>query len=51
MDALREEEVSGAGIVELAPVVTLDSLDAGVELGRGVGDEGGECAECVRFQA
>jgi hypothetical protein len=51
MDALREEELPGAGVVELAPVVALDSLDVGAELGGGVGDEVGECAECVRFEA
>jgi hypothetical protein len=51
MDALSEEELPGARVVELAPVVALDNLDACAELGGGVGDEVSERVECVRFEA
>jgi len=50
MDALREEEVAGTRVVKLFPVVTLDSLDMGTELGGGMGDEVSERAESVRFK-
>jgi len=39
MDALSEEEGSSAGVVELLPVVALDSLDSGAKLSRHVGKE------------
>jgi hypothetical protein len=51
MDALSEEELPGARVVELAPVVALDSLDACAELGGGVGDKVSERVEGVRFEA
>jgi hypothetical protein len=51
VDALCEKELPGAGVVKLAPIVALESLHTCVELGGGVGDEGGEVAECVRFEA
>jgi hypothetical protein len=51
MDALSEEELPGARVVELEPVVTLDNLDACAELSGGVGDEVSERVECVRFEA
>jgi hypothetical protein len=50
MDALREKKLPGAGVIELTLVVTLDNLDACTELGGGLGDEGSECANCVRFE-
>jgi len=42
MDALGEEEVTGARVVKLFPVVALDSLDVGAKLGGGVCDEVGK---------
>jgi hypothetical protein len=50
MDAPREEECAGAGVVKLVPVVTLDSLHRSSKLCLGVGDEPGKCAESVRFE-
>jgi hypothetical protein len=50
VDAAGEEECSGAGVVKLAPVVTLDSLHRRSELCGGIGDEPGKCAESVRFE-
>jgi hypothetical protein len=50
VDAAGEEERSGAGVVKLAPVVTLDSLHRSRKLCGGVGDESGKCAESVRFE-
>jgi hypothetical protein len=49
VDALAEKKGMGTGVVKLAPVVTLDGLRSGAKLGRGVGNEGRECAESVRF--
>ena len=49
VDAPGEEESTGAGVVKLAPVVALNSLYGGAELGGGVGNEVGERAESVRF--
>ena len=51
MDALGEEEVTGARVVKLFPIVALDSLDVGAKLGGGMGDEVSECAESVRFKS
>jgi len=51
MDALGEEEVTGARVVKLFPVVALDSLDVGAKLGGGVGDEVSKRAESVRFKS
>jgi hypothetical protein len=50
VDAAGDEERSGAGVVKLAPVVTLDSLHRSSKLCGGVGDESGKCAESVRFE-
>jgi len=50
MDALGEEEVTGARVVKLFPVVALDSLDVGAKLGGGVGDEVDKRTESVRFE-
>jgi len=50
MDALGEEEVTGARFVKLFPVVALDSLDVGAKLGGGVGDEVDKRTESVRFE-
>jgi len=51
MDALGEEEVTGARFVKLFPVVALDSLDVGAKLGGGVGDEVGKRTVSVRFES
>ena len=51
MDALGEEEVSGAGVVKLFPVVALYGFDAGAKLSGGVGDELSKRAESVRFKS
>ena len=51
MDAQGEEEVTGARVVKLFPVVALDSLDVGAKLGGGVGDEVGKRIVSVRFEA
>ena len=51
MDALGEEEVTGARVVKLFPFIALDSLDAGAKLGGGVGDEVSKRAESVRFKS
>jgi hypothetical protein len=40
VDALAEKKGMSTGVVKLAPVVTLDDLQSGAELGRGVGNEG-----------
>jgi hypothetical protein len=50
MDAPREEERAGAGVIKLAPVVTLDGLHRCSKLCGGVGDEPGKCIESVRFE-
>lgn len=49
MDALAEKKGTSTGVVKLAPVVTLDGLHSGAELGRGVGNEGCERAKSVKF--
>jgi len=41
VNALGEEELSGAGVVKLSPIVALDSFDAGAKLSGGLGDEAG----------
>ena len=51
MDALSEEEGSSAGVVELLPVVALDSLDSGAKLSGGVGEEVCERAVSIRLEA
>ena len=51
MDALGEEEVTGARVVKLFPVVALNSLDVGAKLGGGVGDEVGKRTVSVRFES
>ena len=51
MDALSEEEITGARVVKLFPVITLYSLDLGAELSGGVGDEVSKRAESVKFEA
>jgi hypothetical protein len=50
-DAMSEEEGAGVGVVELLVVVTLDSLNAGAELGRHIGKEVRQSGKSVRFQA
>jgi hypothetical protein len=50
VDAAGDEECSGAGVVKLASVVTLDSLHRHSKLCGGVGDEPDKCAESVRFE-
>jgi hypothetical protein len=50
VDAAGEEECVDAGVVKLAPVVTMDSLHRSSKLCGGVGDESGKCAESVRFE-
>ena len=51
MDALGEEEVTGARVVKLFPIVALDGLDVGAKLGEGVDDEVGTRTESVRFES
>jgi hypothetical protein len=51
VNALGEEELPGAGVVELSPIVALDSFDAGVKLSGGMGDEVSKLAESVRFKS
>ena len=51
MDASREEEHAGAGVVKLAPVVALNGLHRGAKLSGDVGDEVGERAVSVRLEA
>jgi hypothetical protein len=51
VNALGEEELSGARVVKLSPVVALDSFDAGAKLNGGVGDEVSKRAESVRFKS
>jgi hypothetical protein len=51
VDALGKEEVAGARVVKLFPVVALDSLDAGAKLSGHVGDEVSKRAESVRFKS
>jgi hypothetical protein len=50
MDAPREKECAGAGVVKLMPAVTLDGLHRSSKLCGGVGDEPDKCAESVRFE-
>ena len=51
MNALGEKELPGAGVVELSPIVALDSFDAGAKLSGGMGDEVSKLAESVRFKS
>ena len=51
MDALSEEEGSSAGVVELLPVVALDSLDSGAKLSGGIGEEVCERVVSIRLEA
>ena len=51
VDALGDEEVIGARVVKLFPVITLDSLDLGAKLSGGVSDEVSKCTESVRLKA
>jgi hypothetical protein len=51
VNALGEEEVPGAGVVKLFPVVALHSFDAGAKLSGGVDDEVSKRAESVRFKS
>jgi hypothetical protein len=51
VNALGEEEVSGARVVKLFPVVALYSFDAGTKLSGGMGDEVSKHAETVRFKS
>jgi len=49
MNALSEEEVASARIVELFPIVALDRFDTCVKLSGDVGEELGQRAESVRL--
>jgi hypothetical protein len=49
MDAVGEEKCSGAGVVKLTAIVTLDDLNGGAELRRYMGKEVSKCTERVRF--
>jgi hypothetical protein len=49
MDALAEEKGTSAGVIKLVSVVALDGLHRGAVLCRGVGNEGRESVESVRF--
>jgi hypothetical protein len=51
VNALGEEEVLGAGVVKLFPVVALYSFDTGTKLSGGVGDEVSKRAETIRFKS
>ena len=51
VNALGEEEVMGARVVKIFPVIALNGLDVGAKLSGGVGDEVSECAESVRFKS
>jgi len=51
MDALGEEEVAGAGVVKLVPIVALDSLDASAKLCGDVGDELSKHIESFRSES
>jgi len=48
---MGEEERAGRGVVELAAVVTLDSLDVGAKLSACKGEKSGQQLKCVRFEA
>jgi hypothetical protein len=50
VDAAREEERSGTGVVKLASVVALDNIHRSSKLCGGVDDESGKCAESARFE-
>ena len=50
VDALGEEEVIGARVVKLFPIIALDSLDGDTKLSGGIGDEVSESTESVRFK-
>ena len=51
MNALSEEEGLSVGVVELLPVVTLNSLDRGAKLSGGGGEEVRERAVSIRLEA
>jgi len=51
MNALSEEEVASARIVELFSIVALDRFDTCVKLSGDVGEELGQRAESVRFES
>jgi hypothetical protein len=51
VNALGKEELPGARVVKLSPIVALDSFDAGAKLSGGVGDEVSKLAESVRFNS
>ena len=51
MDAVGEEKCSGAGVVKLTAVVTLDGLNGGAELGRYIGKQVSNRRKSVRFHA
>ena len=48
---MGDEESSGAGVVKLTAVVTLDGLNGGVELGRYIDKEVSNRRRSVRFHA
>jgi hypothetical protein len=49
-DTMSEEECAGAGVVKLAPVVTLDTLDGAVELGGNKGEKVSKSGKRVRLK-
>ena len=48
---MGKKEVTGARVVKLFPVITLDSFDLGAKLSGGVGDEVSKRTESVRLKA
>jgi hypothetical protein len=50
LGAVSEEERAGGGVVELASIIALDSLDGGAELCTCVGEKLRQCRESVRFK-
>jgi hypothetical protein len=50
LDAMSEEERTGGVVVELAPIVTLQSTDRATKLSGYPGEEICEGGECVRLQ-
>jgi hypothetical protein len=51
LDAVREEESAGGGVIKLTSIITLDTLDGATKLRGYKGKEVGESGEGVRLQA
>jgi hypothetical protein len=51
VNALGDEEVLGARVVKLFPVVALYSFDTGAKLSGGMGDEVSKRAKSVGFKS